>query len=38
MYGTRDLIDRFAGGYDDWPEMKEEILISIAVDVLNRLL
>jgi hypothetical protein len=38
MYGASDLIDRFAAGFDDWPVMKEEILISIAVDVLNRLI
>ena len=38
VYSSRDLIDRFAGGFDEWPQMKEEILISIAVDALDRLL
>jgi hypothetical protein len=32
VYGTRDLFERFASRFDEWPEMKEEILISIITE------
>ena len=37
IYGTRDMFNTLAAGFDEWPVMKEEILVTMLVEVLNRL-
>jgi len=38
MYGAQEKIDKRAARYDDWPAVSEEVLLSMALEALNKLL
>ena len=37
-YGGSEMLDRLAASYDDWPVVKSEVLLAVAVEALNRLI
>jgi hypothetical protein len=37
-YGAREAVDKLAGRYDEWPQVRQEVLLSVVVEARDKLL
>jgi len=38
LYASREAVNRLSASYDEWPQVREEVLFPAAVEALNRLI
>ena len=37
-YGSREVVSKLAASYSEWPQVRQEVLLSVVVEALDKLL